>query len=262
MTTSTNSVANRFRMDGRVALIVGAGRGIGAASAIALAEAGCDLVLASRTEPQVTEVAERAAELGVDAVPMASDATDPEACEALVDATVSRFGRLDVLVSVVGGSMPRSFMDTSDRMLGAAFERNVIDGLRLVRLAVPHLLRSDAASVVMVSSDIDRLLTVTDRDRASHRPRVFGVRGRQERRRSCGAAHGQRPQPEDPRQRGGPRGHPHRSVGVRRRATRNQRRDRGGYAVAPDRRPRGHCGGGAVPGVGCEFVHDRTDPSH
>ena len=157
MTTSTNSVANRFRMDGRVALIVGAGRGIGAASAIALAEAGCALVLASRTEPQVTEVAERAAELGVDAVPMASDATDPEACEALVDATVSRFGRLDVLVSVVGGSMPRSFMDTSDRMLGAAFERNVIDGLRLVRLAVPHLLRSDAASVVMVSSAIGHL---------------------------------------------------------------------------------------------------------
>lgn len=145
---------SRFRLDGRVALLSGAGRGIGAASALALAEAGADVAVLSRTPEQLAAVAEQARSLGRRAIAVPTDATDPEAVEAAVARTVEELGRLDVVVSVVGGTMPRPFLDTSDRMLRTAFDRNVVDSLRLVRTAVPHLARSDAPSAVLVSSAV------------------------------------------------------------------------------------------------------------
>jgi 7-alpha-hydroxysteroid dehydrogenase len=143
-----------FRLDGRVALVAGAGRGIGAATALALADAGADVVLLSRTAEQIDAVAETARGLGRRALALPTDASDPAQVAAAVDRTVAEMGRLDVVVSVVGGSFPKPFLDTSDRSLSMAFDRNVVDGLRLVRLAIPHLLESDAASVVMVSSAV------------------------------------------------------------------------------------------------------------
>lgn len=148
------SVADSFGLDGRVALVAGAGRGIGAASALALAEAGADVVLLSRTPDQIGAVAEEARKFGVRALAIPTDASEGDAVTAAIEATVTELGRLDIVVSVVGGSMPKPFMETSDRSLLVGFERNVVDGLRLVRAAIPHLLHSDAASVVMISSAI------------------------------------------------------------------------------------------------------------
>jgi 7-alpha-hydroxysteroid dehydrogenase len=143
-----------FRLDGRVALVAGAGRGIGAATALALADAGADVALLSRTPDQIEAVAETVRGLGRRAIAVPTDASDAEQVAAAVERTVADLGRLDVVVSVVGGSFPKPFLDTSDRSLSTAFDRNVVDGLRLVRLALPHLLGSDAASIVMVSSAV------------------------------------------------------------------------------------------------------------
>lgn len=143
-----------FRLDGRVALVAGAGRGIGAATAVALADAGADVALLSRTPDQIEAVAETVRGLGRRAVAIPTDASDPDQVAAAIERTVDELGRLDVVVSVVGGSFPKPFLDTSDRSLSTAFDRNVVDGLRLVRLALPHLLESDAASIVMVSSAV------------------------------------------------------------------------------------------------------------
>ena len=97
------SVASNFRMDGRVALLAGAGRGIGAASALALAEAGADVVVMARTTDQIEDVAAKARDFGVRALPLAVDASDPEAMEAAVARSVGELGRLDCVVSVIGG---------------------------------------------------------------------------------------------------------------------------------------------------------------
>lgn len=148
------SVADLYKLDGRVALVAGAGRGIGAATAIALAEAGADVVVLSRTATQIDAVAEQIRALGRKAIAIPTDASDPDAVAAAVARTVDELGRLDILVSVVGGSFPKPFLATSDRSLGIAFERNVVDGLRLVRCAIPHLVDSDAASIVMISSAV------------------------------------------------------------------------------------------------------------
>ena len=147
-------VLDSFRLDGKVALVSGGGRGIGAASALALAEAGADIAVLARTTEQLDAVAARAREFGGRAIAVPTDANDAHAVSAAVARTVSELGRLDIVVSVVGGSMPNSFLATSDRDLRNSFENNVVNGLRLVREAVPHLLESGGGSVVMISSAI------------------------------------------------------------------------------------------------------------
>ena len=157
------SVRSLFDLTGRVALLSGAGRGIGAASALALAEAGADIAVLARSADQIEAVAERARAMGRRAIAVPTDANDASAVEAAVARTVAELGRLDTVVSVVGGSMPQPFMNTSDKDLRNAFENNVVNGLRLVRACVPHLVaagggRAGASSVVMVSSAIGHVV--------------------------------------------------------------------------------------------------------
>ena len=150
-------VMERFRLDDRVAVVTGAGRGIGAASALALAEAGCDVVLAARTEEQLREVAEGVEKLGRRAVVVAADLMDLDAVAGLATTAAQELGRLDVVVNNVGGSMPREFAKTSARALEEAFHFNVSTAHALTRAALPHLLQSDGASVVNISSVIGRV---------------------------------------------------------------------------------------------------------
>ena len=157
------TVRNRYDMTGRVVLLSGAGRGIGAASALALAEAGADIAVLARSADQLEAVAGAAQAMGRRAIALPTDANDAQAVEAAVATTVAELGRIDSVVSVVGGSMPQPFMSTSDRDLRNAFENNVINGLRLVRACVPHLVaagggRPGASSVVMVSSAIGHVV--------------------------------------------------------------------------------------------------------
>ncbi len=147
-------VLDRYRLDGQVALVSGAGRGIGAASALGLAEAGADVAVLARSADQIEAVAERIRALGRRAIALPTDADDPDAIAAAVERTVGELGRLDVVVSVVGGAMPKGFLDTNDRDLRDAFEHNVVNGIRLVRASVPHLLAAGGGSVVMISSAI------------------------------------------------------------------------------------------------------------
>lgn len=153
------SIGDRFRLDGRVALLSGAGRGIGAGSAAALAEAGADVVIVARTAEQLDKTAASIRErTGRRVLAVTADAYDAAATASVVAQVLAEFGRLDVVVSVTGGAYPRPFLQTDDDALVDSFRNNVINGLRLVRAAVPHLLRSDAASVIMVSSAIGHVV--------------------------------------------------------------------------------------------------------
>ena len=102
-------VLERFRLDDKVAVVTGAGRGIGAATALALAEAGADVVLSARTEEQLKEVAAQVEKLGRRAVIVAADLNDLDAVAGLADQAVAELGRLDFVVKNVGGTMPREF---------------------------------------------------------------------------------------------------------------------------------------------------------
>lgn len=150
-------VLDLFRLPGAVAVVTGAGRGIGAASAVALAEAGADVVLCARTEDQLAEVAGRIEALGRRAVVVTADLSDPDAAAALAHTAVDRLGRLDVVVNNVGGTLPNTFLTTTTDFLDDAFRFNVTTAHALTRAAVPHLLAGGGGSVVNISSVMGRL---------------------------------------------------------------------------------------------------------
>ncbi len=149
-------VLEKFRLDGKVAVITGAGRGIGAASALALAEAGADVVLSARSEDQLQEVAKQVADLGRRAHVVPADAMDLDAVAGLAGSAVEAFGRLDIVVNNVGGSMPKEFLKTNTRFLEEAFHFNVSTAHALTRAALPHLLK-EGGSVVSISSVMGRV---------------------------------------------------------------------------------------------------------
>src|SRR5918994_7990813 len=150
-------ILDRFRLTDRVAVVTGAGRGIGAATALALAEAGADVVISSRTEAQLAEVAERVEKAGRRAHVVPADLSDLDAVAALADAAHERFGRLDVVVNNVGGTIPKAFQKTSARYLEEAFHFNVTTAHALTRAAVPHMLTGDGGAVVNISSVMGRV---------------------------------------------------------------------------------------------------------
>jgi 7-alpha-hydroxysteroid dehydrogenase len=148
---------DRFLLTDRVALVTGAGRGIGRATALALAEQGADVAITARTRSQLEDVAAAVAGLGRRALVLPADVSDTSSLEGIVASTVADLGRLDIVVNNAGGSEPRPFLNTSERYFEAAFHFNVTTAFTLTKLAVPHLLESDGAAVVNISSAIGRL---------------------------------------------------------------------------------------------------------
>ena len=141
-----------------MAIVTGASRGIGAAVAYALAEAGADVVVSARDPEVLGTLAKKVeSETGRRVASVPADLNDLDNLASLVDAATSSFGRIDVVVNNVGGTMPRPLMDTSAGYLERAFHWNVTVGFQLTKLAVPHLLASGHGSVINVSSAVGHL---------------------------------------------------------------------------------------------------------
>jgi 7-alpha-hydroxysteroid dehydrogenase len=150
-------ILDRFRLTDRVAVVTGAGRGIGAATAVGLAQAGADVLISARTEDQLREVAGRIEAAGRKAVVVTADLNDLDAVAGLAPAAHEAFGRLDIVVNNVGGTMPRGFLETSPRFLEQAFHFNVATAHALTRAAVPLILADDGeGAVVNISSAMGR----------------------------------------------------------------------------------------------------------
>ncbi len=96
------AVLDMFRLDGRVAIVTGASSGLGVAFAQALGEAGADVVLGARRTDKLAETKELVEATGRRALAVATDVSDPESCQALVDAAMAELGRVDILVNNAG----------------------------------------------------------------------------------------------------------------------------------------------------------------
>jgi 3-oxoacyl-[acyl-carrier protein] reductase len=133
-------------LEGKVALVTGASRGIGAAVAHMLDERGVKLGLASRSGD----------DLGLDAVARPCDVRVLDQLEAIVAATVERFGRLDILVANAGVGAYGPFLDLSREHLDEMIDVNLKGTLYAVRAALPHLVESGQADIVTVASEAGR----------------------------------------------------------------------------------------------------------
>src|SRR5439155_24696482 len=134
------ALLDRFRLTDRVALVTGAGRGIGQAIALAFAEMGAHVVCAARSEAEIEATAARARAFGSRALAVRCDVTDAAQLEDLARRTVTELGRIDVLVNNAGGFPPMKFLDTDLPSWEWCFRFNLPSAFVLTRACLPHML--------------------------------------------------------------------------------------------------------------------------
>lgn len=141
---------------GRVALITGASRGLGRAIALRLAEEGCDLAICARSRETLAAVAEeiRALDRRVLARPL--DVTARGAAAELVEATLSTFGQIDVLVNNVGGNRRGRVEETTDADWEEILDLNFKSHLRFSRAVIPHMRQRQQGVILFISSIFGR----------------------------------------------------------------------------------------------------------
>jgi NAD(P)-dependent dehydrogenase (short-subunit alcohol dehydrogenase family) len=140
----------------KVVVVAGVGPGLGRSIGVRSALAGADVVLAARTQGRLDEVAKEVAALGRRALAVPTDLTDAGAAEALVQAALGEFGRVDAVVYNALAMPPIKDLVTVDMdAVSAGFDLNVVSALRLTRLFIPALTDS-RGSVVMINSMVVR----------------------------------------------------------------------------------------------------------
>ncbi|WP_273886768.1 SDR family NAD(P)-dependent oxidoreductase [Rubrobacter naiadicus] len=140
-------------LEGKVAIVTGASRGLGRALALAFAREGASLVLNSRGEEGLRTVAEEAGRFGTGVESVAADVSTAEGARRLVDAAIGRFGRIDVLVNNAGILGPRvRIEDYPEEEWRRVLDVNLTGPFLLCKAAIPHL--SEGASIINVVSGV------------------------------------------------------------------------------------------------------------
>jgi 3-oxoacyl-[acyl-carrier protein] reductase len=139
---------------GKVAIVTGSSRGLGLASARALALEGCRVCICARTGDPLGHAAEELASAGQPGAILAvqADVSTSEGADHVVGATVDAFGGLDILVNNVGLARGAGLMDTPDALWDEAFEQTLYPAIRCSRLAVPLMRRRGGGSIIMIAS--------------------------------------------------------------------------------------------------------------
>ena len=143
--------ADLFRLDGHVAVVTGAGAGIGRAIARVFSGAGAAVVVSDLKAEKAEAVAAEIVADGGEAVGVACDVTREADLAAVVKTALDRFGKLSILVNNAGGGGPKPF-DMSIDTFRWAYEINVFSLFRLTQLAAPHMAAAGEGAVLNISS--------------------------------------------------------------------------------------------------------------
>ena len=144
-------------LEGRVALVTGASSGIGEATAASLAAEGARVAVAARRSDRLNALVERLRHAGREAIAIQADVAEQASAERMVETTVERFGRLDVLVNNAGLMVLAPFATSNPDDWRRMIDVNVLGMLYCTRAALPHLKRARSGHIVNVSSVAGRL---------------------------------------------------------------------------------------------------------
>ncbi|GAB1386379.1 SDR family oxidoreductase [Melaminivora sp.] len=141
-----------FSLQGQVAIVTGAGKGIGKACALALAEAGADIALTARTQADLDAVAQAITALGRRSITVAGDISDQATMDQLVARTVAELGKITILVNNAGGSGPNHPLKMSADDFNAALLWNITPAYSMIQKCTPAMRAAGGGAVINISS--------------------------------------------------------------------------------------------------------------
>ena len=142
----------QFQLDGQVAIVTGAGKGVGQGIARVLAEAGATVVGTARTESDIVKTISDIEAAGGKGVALVADAMSRPDGERVVNTTIERYGKIDILINNVGGATYARFLDITDEDFKKTFDWCVTSAFIMSQLAAPHMIEAGHGSIVNISS--------------------------------------------------------------------------------------------------------------
>lgn len=142
-----------LRLKDKIALVTGSSKGLGYATALGLAKEGCKVAVNGRDEERVKQAVEKIKkETNTQVIGLVGDASLPDMPATLIQQTVEAFGGLDILITNTGGPKPGSFESLDDADWQKGVDLCLLTHVRLIKLALPHLRRSAAPSILTITS--------------------------------------------------------------------------------------------------------------